>query len=155
MSGRSPYVIREVDAFDDEIALDIMLLHDLTFGSGKSATASRPDLAAGHWWLAYHLDDPMPVAFAGITPSTLGPAIGYLKRAGVLPAHAGHGLQRRLIRVRVSRARRNGWHRVVTDTTDNPRSANNLAAEGFRMFTPAAPWAFPTTLYWQKQLTVQ
>ncbi len=143
-----PYLIREVDGADEDHADDIAALHQQTFG----ASAPAVDPAEGHWWLAYCGRDTMPCAFAGLTPSTLGDGIGYLKRAGVLPGHTGQGLQMRMIRARIARARRNGWHRIVTDTTDNPRSANNLARAGFRMFAPDSPWGMPTTLYWTKDL---
>lgn len=142
------YAAREVDGGDDEIADDLACIHALTFGE----SAPLPDTSVGHWWLVYFMRDPMPVAFAGLTPSSLGKGVGYFKRAGVLAGHHGRGLQRRLIRVRLNRARLNGWQRVVTDTTDNPRSANNLADAGFRMFAPAHPWAFPQSLYWSKTL---
>lgn len=145
------YAIREVDGGDDEHALDIALLHRLTFGDCAPAVETN----YGHWWLVYFADDPMPVAFAGLTQSSLAPNVGYLKRAGVLRKHTGQGLQSRLIRTREARARRNGWSRIVTDTTDNVQSANNLIRAGYRMFAPAYPWAFPTTLYWTKNLKVK
>jgi GNAT superfamily N-acetyltransferase len=141
------YRIREVDGSDDDVADELRLLHELTF----FGDAPAPDTDTGHWWLVYCGDD--PVAFAGLTPSTYGPCVGYLKRVGVLPGHRGHGLHRRLTRVREARARRNGWRLLVTDTTNNPHSANNLIACGYRIFAPVVPWAFPQTIYWRKDLT--
>ena len=52
-----------------------------------------------------------------------------------------------------SRARRNGWGCVVSDTTGNVASANNFIRAGYRMFWPSCPWAFPDTLYWRKRIT--
>ena len=141
----SRYHIREVDGFDDDIAETLDILHDLCFGT----TAPKVPYDYGHWWIAYC--DKEPVAFAGLTPSTMGEGIGYLKRVGVLPEHRGRGLHKRLTRVREARAKRNGWHQLITDTTDNVPSANNLIKAGYRLFRPQ-PWAFERSLYWMKEL---
>ena len=138
------YRIREIDGGDNA---DILTeLHSQCFGS----EAPQADYDIGHWWLAYYEKE--PIGFAGLTPSQFTSYCGYLKRAGVLPEHRGHGLQRRLVRVRESRARKNGWSRIVTDCTDNPASANNLFKAGYRMFTPKAPWFRESTLYWIKSI---
>jgi GNAT superfamily N-acetyltransferase len=138
------YKIREIDGGDNaDILADI---HKTCFKD----TAKQVDYEQGYWWLAYN--DKEPVAFAGITPSTLGFNTGYLKRVGVLPEHRGQGLQKRLIRVREARAKKQGWSRIVTDCTDNPASANSLYKAGYKMFTPTWPWAFDNSLYWTKNL---
>lgn len=139
------YRIREVDGEDEDIAETLDALHDLCFMDA----ALRVKYDYGYWWIAYH--DREPVGFAGITPSTIGPGVGYLKRAGVLPAHRGHGLQRRLLKVRERKARELGWASIITDTTDNVPSANNLIRAGYRLFEPQ-PWAFRSSLYWRKDL---
>lgn len=144
------YTIREVDGEDDDIADTLDALHDACFMNA----ALRVKYDYGYWWIAYCDKD--PVGFAGITPSTLAPGIGYLKRAGVLPEHRGHGLQCRLLKVRERKARQLGWVSVITDTTDNVPSANNLIKAGYRLFAPetaqAMPWAFKHSLYWMKKL---
>ena len=143
------YRIREVDASDDDIAELIHELHDEVFGD----SAPPVDPERGHWWLLYDVDGSREVAgFCGLTPTYSDPTIGYLKRAGVLPMHRGKGLQRRLVRVREARARRNGWTHIVTDTTDNPPSANNLISCGYRIYRPPQPWGYPETIYWSKAL---
>jgi GNAT superfamily N-acetyltransferase len=144
------YSIKEVDAFADDENADILKqLHELTF----LGTAPKIDPAeGGHWWLVHHEKE--PVAFCGLTPSTYGEGVGYLKRVGVLEGHRGHGLQRRMIRVREARARRNGWHMTLTDTTDNVPSANSLIRAGYTMFDPPVPWGMASTLYWRKMLNV-
>ena len=58
------YRIREVDGHDDEIMDTLADLHQLTFFDG----ASIPEFDHGHWWLAFH--ETVPVAFAGVVPST-------------------------------------------------------------------------------------
>lgn len=139
------YQIREVDGDDEDVAETLDLLHDLCFMNA----ALRVKYDYGYWWLAYLEKE--PVGFAGIVPSSMGLGIGYLKRAGVLPEHRGKGLQKRLLKVRETKARRVGWTRVITDTTDNVPSANNLMKAGYRLFAPE-PWAFKHSLYWTKTL---
>jgi Phage terminase large subunit len=67
-----------------------------------------------------------------------------------MQAHCGRRLQLRLMRALEPRARRNGWHSIVSDTTDNIVSANNFIRAGYRLYQPEAPWAWPHTLYWRK-----
>lgn len=104
----------------------------------------------GWWWVAYQ--DDQPAAFAALCRSVRWRDTGYLCRAGVLRAYRGAGLQKRLIRVRERWARRMGLRWLVTDTFDNPASANSLIACGFRMFTPSAPWAAEGACYWRKRI---
>lgn len=138
------YRFCEVDGFEE--ADTLADLHRRIFEADVP-----PPTDYGHWWIGTCAG--VPVAFAGLVASTLGPGIGYLKRAGVAAGHRGRGLQRRMITLREMRARRNGWHRIVTDTTDNVASANNLMACGYRLFRPEHPWAFRDSLYWTKNLS--
>ncbi|EJN13410.1 acetyltransferase (GNAT) family protein [Bradyrhizobium sp. YR681] len=140
------YSIRTVDTEDDEIAETLGDLHRLTFLNG----ASLPQFERGVWWLAYHND--AAVAFAGVVPSTHARNSGYFCRVGVLQRHWGRGLQRRLMRAIEARGRRVGWDSIVSDTTDNPASANNFIRAGYRLFEPEVPWAWAHTLYWRKRL---
>ncbi len=143
------YRIREVDAFADEDAAEA--IHHFNRQTCAFPVLGRDALENGWWWLAT-LDN-RPVGFAGLTRSTYGQNVGYLKRAGVDPKHRGHGLQQRLIRVRLAKARRLGFTSVVTETTDTVYSANNLYKAGFKLFDPPAPWLeYKTTLYWRKYL---
>ena len=84
------YRIREVDGHDDEIADTLADLHRLTFFSA----ASVPEFDQGHWWLVFH--EAMPIAFAGLVPSTRAFNAGYFCRVGVLKNHRGNALQSRL-----------------------------------------------------------
>lgn len=149
------FLIKEVDAEDDHYAEEILTLHDLTFFD----PLVRPDLPRGYWWLAYdkaqwanYSTPANPVAFCGLTHALSTPGTGYLKRAGVLKAYRGQGLQKRLITVRERKARKLGLDTMVTDTTDNPASSNSLIGAGYRLFEPAYRWAFKNSLYWRKQL---
>ncbi|MBR0709234.1 GNAT family N-acetyltransferase [Bradyrhizobium liaoningense] len=140
------YRIGVVDADDEEIVETLDDLHRLTFFDG----AAMPQFELGTWWLAYHNDD--PVAFAGVVASTYARNSGYFCRVGVLPRHWGRGLQLRLMRAIEARGRRVGWDNIVSDTTDNPVSANNFIQAGYRLYVPEVPWAWSHTLYWRKCL---
>ena len=78
----------------------------------------------GHWWVAY-AECGKPVGFAGLVRSTRWTDTGYLCRAGVLDGFTGHGLQKRLIKVRQAQARKLNWNWLITDTTNNPPSSNS------------------------------
>jgi GNAT superfamily N-acetyltransferase len=148
------FLIKEVDSDDDQYAEEILTLHDLTFFDPKV----RPDLPRGYWWLVYCTSYPVehdprgPVGFCGLTHALATPGTGYLKRAGVLKAYRGHGLQRKLITVRERKARKLGLTTMVTDTTGNPPSANSLIKAGYRIFEPRDKWAFTHSIYWRKAL---
>lgn len=109
-------------------------------------TSSRIDPRTGWWWIVWREEE--VCGYAGMVKSHQWEQVGYFNRAGVLPDHRGHGLQRRLIWARVLQARRLGFTHVVTDTTANPPSANNLIECGFRMYLPRYPWAFAASCYW-------
>jgi GNAT superfamily N-acetyltransferase len=136
--------IERVIGQDDEIAETLSDIHRLTFFDGASILA----FDWGHWWLAYH--ETVPVAFAGVVPSTRATNAGYFSRVGVLKKHCGSGLQLRLMRALESRARQNGWSSVISDTTENITSANNFIRAGYRLYQPQIPWAWPNSLYWRK-----
>ena len=143
------YRIRAVNADDDEITQTLSDLHRLTFFDG----AAVPNFEWGSWWLAYHGVE--AVAFAGVVPSTHARNSGYFCRVGVLKKHWGRSLQLRLMRAMEGQARRNGWDSIVSDTTDNPVSANNFIKAGYRLYEPQMPWGWTNTLYWRKWLTAE
>jgi GNAT superfamily N-acetyltransferase len=141
------YAIRKVDADDEEIAELLRNLHDETFGS----TAPQIDPERGWWWLAH--DGREVAGFCGLAPTYAQPGdVGYLKRAAVRLPHRGQGLQRRFVRVREAQARRVGLRTLVSDTTNNPPSANNLISCGYRIYTPENPWGLNNAIYWYKDL---
>jgi GNAT superfamily N-acetyltransferase len=143
------YRIQQVDCTDEEIAETLRDLHDEIFRN----TAPNIDPERGHWWLAFAIDERRELAgFCGLTPTYADPTLGYLKRAGVRLSHRGQGLQRRFVRVREALARKAGMRALVTDTSDNPSSANNLIRCGYRIYAPENPWGFRHTIYWNKDL---
>ena len=106
----------------------------------------------GHWWLV-HTESNALAGFAGIVPSTRWIDCMYLCRAGIIDAHRGNGLQKKLIWVRLQKARSLGMNWAISDTYDNPASANSLIHCGFKMFNPTEPWGAKGTLYWRKKIT--
>ena len=140
------YRIREIDGTDEDVAYVLAELHESTFLD----SAPVPKFDQGHWWFAFR--GSAPVGFAGIIPSTHVSNAGYFCRVGVLGRHCGRQLQLRLMRAIEARARINGWCSIVSDTTNNVRSANNFIRAGYRLFVPAHPWGWPSTLYWRKVL---
>lgn len=105
----------------------------------------------GSWFVAFSPKDG-PVGFAGMVPSAQFSDCVYLCRAGVKEAHRGHGLQKKLIYIRLKRARIMGMNWAVTDTYDNPASANSLISTGFRVYDPSKPWGMDGATYWRKKL---
>jgi GNAT superfamily N-acetyltransferase len=137
--------IREVDTSRDDVQLKLSLLQDI------APEFPRADVDAGHWWVAEH--DGFWVGYATMVKSTHYNNAGYFSRVAVRPTYRGHGLQRRLMRAIEMRARKNGWTRMVSDTTDAVFSANNFIRQGYRVFDPRHPWAFANSIYWTKDLS--
>lgn len=102
----------------------------------------------GYWWLVY-TDDGKPIGFAGLVRSSRWTDTGYLCRAGILDGFTGHGLQKRLIFARIRQARKLGWNWLITDTTNNPPSANSLINAGFKTYKPGSPWSLRNAIYWK------
>lgn len=124
-------------------------LHRLTFFD----SAPIPDFDWGCWWLVCCGGE--PIGFGGLVPSTHAPNSGYFCRVGILGPHRGRGLQLRLMRAVETQARRNGWDYVVSDTTDNPASANNFIKAGYRLYQPQSPWGWAHTLYWRRPMKLR
>lgn len=107
-------------------------------------------ITTGDWWIAF-----VGAEFAGfacLAPSDTWRNCGYLARAGVMPKFRGKGIQKKLIKVRLRRAKRLGWETLFSDTLDNPPSSNSLIACGFRLFNPRVKWANKHSLYFRKKL---
>lgn len=121
-------------------------LHDASFPGCEPYLESR-----GDYWLVR--DGDRYAGFAAMMCSGTE-KVGYLARSGVLKPWQGQGLQRKLIKVRVAWARKRRLRVLVTETIDNPVSANNLIEEGFRMYRPAAPWNdyADEVCYWRLEL---
>lgn len=103
------------------------------------------------WWGCFA--DGQLIGIAGMLPSAIEDDTFYLNRSYIQPEHRGHGLQKKLIKARVDRAREMGGKFVTSDTCDSPYSSNNLIACGFRAYAPKDPWRGATgTMYWRVKL---
>jgi GNAT superfamily N-acetyltransferase len=139
--------IRYVDIRKPEIQTVIIYLQKKCLPFDR---VYKPD--HGHWWIVY-TESETPVGFAGLRRSMQWGDAGYLCRAGVLPEYQGHGLQKRLIDVRIRKAKSLNWAWLITDTTDNPASGNSLISKGFRLYEPVIPWGFKNSLYWRLDIS--
>ena len=110
------------------------------------------DVTEGHWWIVY-TDTNKAVGFAGMKQSNQFTDCAFLHRAGVCDDHTGNGLQARLIKVRINKARIMSFNWAVSDTSKNPASANSLINCGFKMYRPSKPWGWEWTCYWRLKLT--
>ncbi len=140
------YVVRQVNPKDPEIWAIIARLQLQTLPYDVPQKPSE-----GWWWLCY-TDAGIPIGYAGMVPSRRWQETGYLSRAGVLEQHQGQGLQKRLIRVRITKAKQLGYKWLLSDTSENPASANSLIACGFKMYEPSSPYGLETSLYWRRKI---
>lgn len=140
------YTIAPVDPSKPEVATLLVCLQKTCLPADKVYEVSR-----GFWYVAY-TPSGQAVGFAGIVPSSRWSDCMYFCRAGVVRDHRGKGLQKRLIRARIRKAKSLGMNWVITDTYDNPASANNLIDTGFKMFEPSEPWGAKKTLYWKYRI---
>lgn len=140
------YRVRQVNGNDHEVkALLLRMQRECLPGD----VPLSPSI--GYWWIAY-TETGVPAAFCSMKASLRWEATGYLSRSGVLPKYQGQGLQKRMIRVREAKARRMGWKWLITDTSENPASANSLIFCGFKMYEPNRPYGLKTSIYWRKRL---
>jgi hypothetical protein len=140
------FTVRKVDIRNPAIRNLLVFLQKKILPADQPYTPDR-----GHWWIAY-AECGKPVGFAGLARSIKWTDTGYLCRAGVIDGFTGHGLQLRMIKVRLVQAKKLGWAWCITDTTNNPASANSLINAGFKMYTPANPWGMSKAVYWKRKL---
>lgn len=99
------------------------------------------------WWLM-RAPDGSVAGYCAARPWKPDNAV-YLARVGIMAAHRGQGLQRRLIRVRLRWAKREGYSMAYTYTLPtNPASSVNLIREGMLPFWPSTPWGGDAACYW-------
>jgi len=126
---------------DDEAAVEA--LHTLVFPLDEWEDADA-------MWLVW---DPSgtPVGFCTARKLKQEDAV-FLARAGVLPCARGHKLQRRLLQVRESWARKLGVEVCITYVLhSNFPSLANLIKSGYEMYKP--PWKYAGDVqYLQKSL---
>lgn len=137
------YTVRHAEDFEDigtVYDLDRLIFpHDQTV-----------DFSAQRWWI---VEDPDGEAVAFAALQHMYADRGFLSRVGVLTDHRGHGLQKRLIRVRERAARRLDLGRLITYTAkENIHSSNNLMDCGYRLYRPEDEWGTRGALYWYRDL---
>lgn len=106
------------------------------------------------WWVAVAEKSGKIVAYGGLRPckAVENEGIGFLIRAGTDPDFRGAGLQKRLIRTRISAARRLWLTQLVTYTVPwNPASGNALIRCGFKLYRPASRWGGAGAAYWARK----
>lgn len=123
---------------------------DLEWLDRLSFPADTPYPKSGaEWWIAY--DDSTCVGFAGL--KNVGHETAFLCRVGVIKAYRGQGIQKKLIRVRESWAKRKGFRYIITYVAaHNLKSANSLIACGYRLYNPQSPYGIEGALYFRKEL---
>lgn len=152
MSG-ARIVIRRIDGADleeDELA-ELLALDAICF-PGTARVVHEP--ADVRWWWRAEVEGVL-VGFASARwhwdPNDSSAV--FFTRAGVLPEWRGLGIHDRLIRRRVRDVKALGASSVFTYTaTFNPKSANNLISQGFRVFWPDRCWFGTDVIYWRKEL---
>jgi GNAT superfamily N-acetyltransferase len=77
----------------------------------------------------------------------------FFSRVGVMPAHRGRGLQRRLMAVMEKHGRASGWKEIVTYTAGgNGWSTRNILASGYRTYEPRSSWVGWEVVHMRKRL---
>lgn len=109
------------------------------------------DTNEGYWWIVY-TENNKAVGFAGMKQSHQFTDCVFFHRSGVADEHNGNGLQKRLIKARIRKARHMGFNWAVSDTSRNPASSNSLINCGFKMYEPSKPWGWNHTNYWRLRL---
>lgn len=111
---------------------DLQAVHELdrlTFQGDKPTLESEKE-QAHEWWIAE--DGGFPIGFIGLN---VGPRGASIVRVGVVPGARGAGLQKRLCRVAMRWARRQGIRRIYTYVlTTNIPSLRSLLAVGLKPY---------------------
>jgi GNAT superfamily N-acetyltransferase len=145
MPQKPKYKIRLVHKPGDENKkqiLDKISELDDTFFPG----CRKEVLEEQYWWFVYDSKDRV-IGYAGLRYLE-DEKYGYFSRAGILRAHRGQGLHKRLISTRIKKVKQLAGDGVITYvSTANNASMNSLVSKGFRAYTPERRWAGPDFLY--------
>ena len=105
------------------------------------------------WWLVYRGKTVVGYAGLRLCKAEHNRGVGFLCRVGVVRKHRGHGLQKRLIRVRDAAARAIGLNQLVTYCVSwNCASINSLIACGYKFYRPATKYGGSGAVYLRKVL---
>ena len=132
----------------ESVPLAVLALDALCFPSDH-----RPVLENSLWWVVWRGTEPVGYAGLRVCESAQNAGLGFLSRAGVVRAHRGRGLQRRLIRARETEARALGLVELVTYVAHwNCPSINSLVTCGYRFYRPENKWGGAASVYLRKRL---
>ena len=96
------YIIRRAKSereFEQIYGLDLLI-----FGAADGSLGSIDDMAGADWWIIWDLNDE-PVGYCGVI---IYEDFAIHKRAGVLKCARGNGLQKKMLRIRESFAKKSG-----------------------------------------------
>lgn len=141
------YFVRQVDNKSKDIQ-DALMGLQLTILDGTRP--AKPEI--GYWWMVT-TEKGEVVGFAAMKQSAQFGDCVFFHRSGIMEEHTGQGLQKRLIKARMRKAKHMGFNWAVSDTTHNPASSNSLINCGFKMYQPSKPWGWKHTCYWRLKLT--
>lgn len=129
---------------------DLDLIQEMDALAFPDVPLPMSQIERAEWWVARDSSG-KPVAYAGARPMTTVPGGAFLSRCAVIAEAQGHGLQRRLLRVRIAWAKRQGLTSVYTYTVpNNPYSANNLIKAGFLTYPDA--YYGDDVVYWTRDV---
>jgi len=107
-------------------------------------------LLTGFWWLAFD-EYKTPIAFAGMVPNHPHDS-WYLKRCYVAPWARGHGLQRKLLRLREVKASELGIRQLVGECPAGSQSETNFVKAEYERVDPEQKWGAPDSVYFSKRI---
>jgi len=117
------------------------------------AGSPKVDLKDSWWWIARD-DDGKAIAYAAMRAAVMDchKDMAYMVRSGVLKAHRGNGIQKKLIKSRINMATRMGFKAIVTYAMDwNLASANSLITCGFKLYAPPVKYVGSDVYYFRKR----
>lgn len=122
----------------------IMDLHEKTFHEDEFDF--RADSV---YWVAWEGDKPL--GFCAARP--FAEDVLFMSWCGIRKMARGYGIQKKMIRSRLTYAKKNGYRTVLTYTSvDNICSIRNLMGSRFEVFLPEYRWAGKDFLYFRKQI---
>jgi GNAT superfamily N-acetyltransferase len=139
----STYIIRA-----EQAPVAVLALDEICFPEDH-----RVNVDGALWWIVWHGKE--AVGYAGLRPCQLpcNEGVGFLNRVGVVAEHRGHGLQKRLIRVRESAARSYGMTELVTYCMGwNCASVNSLISCDYKFYRPETRYGGADAVYLRKTL---
>lgn len=132
--------ITKSDDWDSALAVHLMSMGGADFEQDDDM----------HLWIAW--DGDQPVGFATLRVEGV---YVYFAGCGVIPIARGQGIQKKLLKVRLTWGKRKKFRTAVSYTMAwNARSMNNLIACKFKTFQPEYKWASDDddVVYWYKSL---